>query len=93
MQIQTCTATASASPRKDEPRWYRTYYLAVLEGDRGKAQAKIDRAQHAIHQRIKELHSVEPNTPREPQDLCNALLYLGILLEHITEETANPLWD
>jgi len=78
---------------RDEPTWYRTYYLAVLEGDRYKAKAKIDRAQQAIQDRMMELRSQAPNTPREPQDLCNALLYLGILLQHMSGDAGGVLWD
>lgn len=78
---------------KDEPRWYRTYYLAVLEGDRERARTKISRAQHAIQERMEELRSMAPNTPREPQDLCSALVYLGILLQHMTGDGGRVLWE
>ena len=77
----------------DEPNWYRIYYHAVLEGDRYKAKAKIDRAQQAIENRLIELRSHTPSSPREPQDLCNALLYLGILLQNISTEAGGVLWD
>jgi hypothetical protein len=90
-QIGTSATTTSVS--KSEPSWYRIYYLAVLEGDRYKAKAKIDRAQHAIENRLIELRSESPSSPREPQDLCNALLYLGILLQHMTGDTGGVLWD
>ena len=88
------TATrAAARATGNEPSWYRTYYLAVVEGDRHKAMTKIDRAQHAIHDRLVELRSASPSTPREPQDLCNALLYLGILVQHMSGDTGGVLWD
>lgn len=83
----------SSKAMADEPHWYRMYYLAVLEGDRFKAKSKIDRAQQAIADRMLELRSQNPNTPREPQDLSNALLYLSILMQHISSEAANVLWD
>ena len=76
-----------------EPGWYRIYYTALLEGDRGRARAKIDRAQKAIHQRLAELGPVVPSTEREPQDLENAQTYLGILLQYIGSESGNVLWD
>lgn len=79
--------------RIDEPQWYRMYYLAVLEGDRHKAKGKIDRAQQAIADRMLELRSQSPNSPREPQDLSNALLYLSILMQHISSEAGGVLWD
>ena len=87
------TGAVAARIPKDEPSWYRTYYLAVLEGDRYKAKAKIDRAQQAIEDRLIELRSETPSSPREPQDLFNALLYLGILLQHMTSDTGGVLWD
>jgi len=77
----------------EEPRWYRTYYLALLEGDRRKAKMKIDRARHEIEDRLVELRTHAPGNPREPQDLCNALLYLGILMQHMTAESGGVLWD
>lgn len=76
-----------------EPGWYRIYYTALLEGDRQRARAKIDRAQKAIHQRLAELGAAVPSTEREPQDLQNAQTYLGILLQHIGSESGNVLWD
>jgi hypothetical protein len=79
--------------KRDEPHWYRTYYLAVLEGDRYKAKAKIERAQNDIQDRLIALRSETPTTPREPQDLCNALVYLGILLQHMSSEAGGVLWD
>ena len=91
--MQHTGARAATNVRKDEPNWYRVYYLAVLEGDRYKAKTKIDRAQHAIQDRLIELRSASPSTPREPQDLCNALLYLGILVQHMTADAGGVLWD
>lgn len=86
-------ARTAASVGRDEPNWYRVYYHAVLEGDRYKAKLKIDRAQHAIQDRLTELRLQSPSTPREPQDLCNALLYLGILLQHMSGDAGGVLWD
>ncbi len=86
-------ASAAARAARNEPHWYRVYYLAVLEGDRHKAKVKIDRAQSAIQDRLIELRSQNPSSPREPQDLCNALLYLGILLQHMSGDTGGVLWD
>lgn len=90
--MQTGLRGETRTPR-DEPSWYRTYYLAVLEGDRYKAKVKIDRAQQAIQDRMAQLRSETPCTPREPQDLCNALLFLGILMQHISGDAGGVLWD
>lgn len=79
--------------RGEEPGWYRIYYTALLEGDRHRARAKIDRAQRAIHARLTELHAEVPSTEREPQDLQNAQTYLGILLQHIGSDSGSVLWD
>lgn len=79
--------------RSGEPGWYRVYYTALLEGDRQRARAKIDRAQKAIHERLAELHADVPSSEREPQDLQNAQTYLGILLQHIGSESGRVLWD
>ena len=88
------TATRAATRAiGNEPNWYRIYYLAVVEGDRHKAMTKIDRAQQAIQDPLVQLRSESPSSPREPQDLCNALLYLGILLQHISADTGGVLWD
>ena len=91
--MQQTRARAAASVQQNEPNWYRIYYLAVLEGDRYKAKIKIDRAQHAIQDRLIELRSESPSTPRESQDLCNALLYLSLLLQHMTADAGGVLWD
>lgn len=91
--MQHRTISRESRIKVDEPQWYRTYYLAVLEGDRFKAKGKIDRAQQAIADRMLELRSETPNTPREPQDLSNALLYLSILMQHISTEAGGVLWD
>ncbi|HTZ82503.1 MAG TPA: hypothetical protein VMB66_04900 [Candidatus Acidoferrales bacterium] len=76
-----------------EPGWYRIYYTALLEADRGRARAKIDRAQKAIHERLSELHAAVPSTEREPQDLQSAQTYLGILMQHIGSDSGSVLWD
>jgi|GEM_PF-6232115 hypothetical protein len=91
--MQRAQTQVSGRVNRDEPNWYRIYYHAVLEGDRYKAKAKIDRAQHAIEDRLIELRSHSPCNPREPQDLCNALLYLGILLQNMSSEAGGVLWD
>jgi len=87
------TEARNARILRDEPNWYRIYYLAVLEGDRCKAKTKIDRAQQAIEERLIELRSESPSSPREPQDLCNALLYLGILMQNMSADAGGVLWD
>ncbi|MFZ0732048.1 MAG: hypothetical protein WAM79_06965 [Candidatus Sulfotelmatobacter sp.] len=79
--------------RGGEPGWYRIYYTALLEGDRHRARAKIDRAQKAIHERLTELHAAVPSNERESQDLQNAQTYLGILLQYIGGESGSVLWD
>jgi hypothetical protein len=76
-----------------EPGWYRLYYQALTEGDRSKAITKIERAERAIHERFFDLHTTPPSTPREPQDLRNALTYLGILMQHIGSDSGSILWD
>jgi hypothetical protein len=91
MQLRELRQARTA--RHDEPGWYRIYYTALLEGDRRRARAKIDRAQKAIDQRLAELGAAVPSTKREPQDLQNAQTYLGILLQHIGSDSGNVLWD
>lgn len=91
MQLRELREVRTA--RRDEPGWYRIYYTALLEGDRQRARAKIDRAQKAIHQRLVELGAAVPSTEREPQDLQNAQTYLGILLLHIGSDSGSVLWD
>jgi len=75
------------------PDWYQTYFVAVVEHDRQRALPQIELAQRAIHNRVAQLQKDPPCNPRELQDLNNASIYLGILLQHIGSETGNLLWD
>jgi hypothetical protein len=75
------------------PEWYRTYFFAVVESNRNRALPQIELAQKAIHARVAELRTEPLSNPRELQDLNSALIYLGILLQHIGRETGKLLWD
>jgi hypothetical protein len=76
-----------------EPTWYHAYFLAMVEHDRNKALSEIEKARDAIQQRTRELQYGAPSSPREVQDLMNALTYLRILLTHMNAETGTLLWD
>jgi len=76
-----------------QPSWYRIYTLALLEANRDQAVKKINSAQKAIHERLTELDSAAPTSPREPRDLRNAQTYLRILSRHIGSESASIFWD
>lgn len=80
-------------PNPGAPDWYQTYFVAVVEHDRQRALPQIELAQRAIHDRVSQLQKDIPCNPSELQDLNNASIYLGILLEHIGRETGNLLWD
>lgn len=82
-----------AAVKPAEPQWYRAYFLAMVERDRGKALLEIRKARTAILERTRELRYMTRPNPREIQDLVNALTYLGILLSHIGAETGDLLWD
>ena len=69
------------------------YFAAILESDQGKAALLIERAQGAIRDRIAELQAAPPPNARERQDLDSALMYLGILLDHMGQESGSLLWD
>lgn len=73
--------------------WYQAYFFAVVEHDRQRALPQIELAQRAIHDRTVQLQKDPACNPRELQDLNNASVYLGILLQHIGRETGNLLWD
>lgn len=75
------------------PDWYQTYFVAVVEHDRQRALPQIELAQKAIHDRVTQLQKDPPWNSRELQDLNNASVYLGILLQHIGSDTGNLLWD
>ena len=75
------------------PDWYQAYFVAVVEHDRQRALPQIELAQKAIHDRVSQLHNDPACNSRELQDLNNASVYLGILLQHIGSETGNLLWD
>lgn len=75
------------------PDWYQAYFVAVVESNRDRALPQIELAQRAIHNRVAQLQKDPHSNPRELQDLHNASVYLGILLQHIGRETGNLLWD
>ena len=82
-----------ARTQSAEPTWYHAYFLAMVEHDRSKALFEIEKARDAIQQRTRELQYGAPSSPREVQDLMNALTYLRILLTHMNAETGTLLWD
>ncbi|HLZ39631.1 MAG TPA: hypothetical protein VKQ11_01635 [Candidatus Sulfotelmatobacter sp.] len=87
------TKRSSVTNDANIPAWYGTYFYAVVESKRDRALPQIELAQQAIHARVAELRDRGGSNPRELQDLNNALIYLGILLQHIGSETGNLLWD
>ena len=84
---------SSLSRNTGAPDWYQTYFVAVVESKRDRALPQIELAQRAIHDRVAELRHDSSGTVRELQDLNNALVYLGILLQYISRDTGNLLWD
>ena len=91
MLLRKCNPCLSPNP--GAPDWYQTYFVAVVEHDRQRALPQIELAQRAIHDRVSQLQKDPACNPRELQDLNNASVYLGILLQHIGRETGNLLWD
>lgn len=89
-QLQT---VENHAPICESPDWYRIYFAAMVEGDRDRALLQIARAQRAIEDRLSELRTLPPNSPREPQDLNSALAYLGILLENVGTTGETLLWN
>lgn len=81
------------SIRSNAPRWYQIYFAAILESDQSKAALLIESAQGAIRDRLAELRAAPPANSREGQDLDSALMYLGILLDHMGQESGSLLWD
>lgn len=75
------------------PTWYQIYFAAILESDHQKAAHLIERAQGAIRDRLSDLRFEPANNPCELQDLGSAFTYLGILLDHIGNESGSLLWD
>jgi hypothetical protein len=73
--------------------WYQIYFAAMVEGDGDKALLQFVRAQRAIEDRLVELRTLPPSNPREPQDLNNALTYLGILLENLDAKSESLFWN
>jgi hypothetical protein len=85
---------ANSTPNEaNSPAWVRSYFVAVMESNRKRALPQIELAQKAILARVEELRSQPASHPGELQDLNSALVYLGILLQHIGKETGNLLWD
>jgi len=84
----------NSSPNEaSAPAWVRSYFVAVMESNRQRALPQIELAQKAIHARVQELRSYPSSNSGELRDLNSALIYLGILLQHIGAETGNLLWD
>jgi hypothetical protein len=93
LSMQQFESERRARSRTAEPTWYHAYFLAMVEHDRNKALSEIEKARDAIQQRTRELQYGAPSSPREVQDLMNALTYLRILLTHMNAETGTLLWD
>jgi hypothetical protein len=93
LSMQQFESERPARSQTVEPTWYHAYFLAMVEHDRNKALSEIEKARDAIQQRTRELQYGAPSSPREVQDLMNALTYLRILLTHMNAETATLLWD
>lgn len=91
MSIPGPESAAIAKPT--DPEWYRAYLAAMVEGDRDKALLRIQKARIAIQERARELRHSNPSSPREINDLINALTYLGILLSQMGTESGDLLWD
>lgn len=91
--MQIAEADMSIRATQGEPPWYHEYFLAMVENDRSLALTRIERAQEAIQERVAELQNMSPMNMREMQDLTSALIYLGILLMQVGEESESLLWD
>ena len=87
------TSQLGTTKSSDKPGWYQIYFAALLERDQKKAVQLIEDAQWAIRTRLEELRRVPVQNSREPQDLGSALTYLGILLDHIGDDSGRLLWD
>ncbi len=77
----------------NEPAWYRTYFIAVMERNRSRALVEMGCAQKAMQERVTELRNLPSDDPREMLDLNSALTYLDILLMHFGQESGDHLWD
>lgn len=91
MRLSKCHPSLRSND--NAPDWYQTYFVAVVERRRDRALPQIELAQQAIYARVAELRKNASGSARELQDLNNALVYLGILLQYIGRETGNLLWD
>ncbi len=87
------TSQLGTTKSSDKPGWYQIYFAALLERDQEKAVKLIEDAQCAIRYRLEELRGAAVQNSREPQDLGSALTYLGILLDHIGDDSGRLLWD
>ena len=90
--MQEIRQSGTATPA-DAPGWYQIYFCALLETDQKKAVRLIERAQVAIRERLGDLRLAPAQNPHELQDLGSALTYLGILLDHIGNDSGSLLWD
>jgi hypothetical protein len=88
-----CKSETGPTPRCAQPAWYKAYFDAMVERDRSQALLEIERARHAIENRVVELRHMSPSNPRETQDMVHALTYLGILLMYMNSENGGLLWD
>lgn len=79
--------------RVDASGWYQLYFSAVTEVNEHKAVLQIDRARHAMQDRLVELQRAKRPDGGELQDLNNAMTYLAILLQHVGREGGNLIWD
>ena len=84
----------SARPgRPDASGWYQLYFAAVTERNESRTVRQIERARHAMRDRVVELRAAEGSNGGELQDLNNALTYLTILLQHAGREGGSLIWD
>jgi hypothetical protein len=90
--MQQSRPDASASGTSVASEWSRLYFSALVESNRDKAVAQIERAQAAIQYRRSELSKVAVD-PREVQELGKASRYLAILLRTVGTDGEHLLWD
>lgn len=75
------------------PGWYQLYFAAVTEANESRAVLEIERARHAMQDRLAELQSGKLPDGGEIQDLKNAMTYLAILLQHVGREGGHLIWS
>ena len=73
-------ATAQSQPMG----WKDLYVAALLEGDKEKVHSLIDKAEHAIVGRVRELFDAEGDNAQEQENLDDALYGLHALKTCLT---------